>query len=188
MPERELELDPEHTALVVIDLQKGIVGMPAAPYDPASVVAKSAAIAEACRARGAFVVLVHVGPSADGRDGLHPVVDQPTPWPSPPPGWDEIVPELGPRDSDHVVRKRQRGAFYGTDLDLQLRRGGESRRSSSAASRPTSGWRARPATPTSVDTSRSSSRTRVRREWPRTMPSSSGRSSLASGVSARPTK
>ncbi len=124
MPEQSLELDPEHTALVVIDLQKGIVGMPAAPHDTAAVVAKAAVLADACRARGAFVVLVHVGPSADGRDGLRPLVDQPAPWPSPPPGWDEIVPELGPRDGDHVLRKRQWGAFYGTDLDLQLRRRG----------------------------------------------------------------
>ncbi len=122
MPERELELDAKHTALVVIDLQRGIVGMPAAPYDTASVVAKAAALAESCRARGAFVVLVHVGPSADVRDGLRPVVDQPAAWQIPPPGWDQIVPELGPRDGDHVVRKRQWGAFYGTDLDLQLRR------------------------------------------------------------------
>ena len=124
MPERELELEPEHIALVVIDLQKGIVGMPAAPHDTTSVVAKAAALAEACRAIGVFVVLVHVGPSADGRDGLRPVVDQPAAWQSPPPGWDEIVPELGPRHGDHVVRKRQWGAFYGTDLDLQLRRRG----------------------------------------------------------------
>ncbi len=124
MPEQELELDPEHLALVVIDLQKGIVGMPGAPYDTASVVDRAGALATACRARGALVVLVHVGPSADGRDALHPVVDQPAPRPSPPPGWDEIVPELGPRDGDHVVRKRQWGAFYGTDLDLQLRRRG----------------------------------------------------------------
>ncbi len=124
MPEQKLELDPEHLALVVIDLQKGIVGMPGAPYDTASVVARAGALATACRARGALVVLVHVGPSVDGRDALHPVVDQAAPWPSPPPGWDEIVPELGPRDGDHVVRKRQWGAFYGTDLDLQLRRRG----------------------------------------------------------------
>jgi nicotinamidase-related amidase len=122
MPERELELDPEHTALVVIDLQKGIVGTPAAPHDTASVVAKAAELAEACRARGAFVALVHVGPSADGRDGLRPIVDQPAPWQNPSPGWDEFVPELGPKDGDHIVRKRQWGAFYGTDLDLQLRR------------------------------------------------------------------
>ena len=32
--------------------------------------------------------------------------------------------ELGPQPGDHVVRKRQWGAFYGTDLDLQLRRRG----------------------------------------------------------------
>ena len=122
MPQTELVLDPEHTALVVIDLQRGIVGMPAAPHQASAVVARAAAVADACRSRGAFVVLVHVGPSADGRDALRPTVDEPAAWPSPPPGWDEIVPELGPRDGDHVVRKRQWGAFYGTDLDLQLRR------------------------------------------------------------------
>ena len=31
---------------------------------------------------------------------------------------------MGPRPGDHIVRKRQWGAFYGTDLDLQLRRRG----------------------------------------------------------------
>ena len=124
MPERALDLSPAHTALVVIDLQKGIVGVPTAPYDAASVVTKAAEVARACRACGAFVALVHVGPSADGRDGLRPVTDQQVSWPSPPPGWDEIVPELGPEPGDHVVRKRQWGAFYGTDLDLQLRRRG----------------------------------------------------------------
>lgn len=93
--------------------------MPAAPYDTTSVVAKAAVIADGCRSRGAFVVLVHVGPSADGRDGLRPVVDQPAAWQDPPPGWDETVPELGPRAGDHAVRKRRWGAFYGTDLDLQ---------------------------------------------------------------------
>ena len=39
-----------------------------------------------------------------------------------PPGWAEIVPELGPQPGDLVVTKRQWGAFYGTELDLQLRR------------------------------------------------------------------
>ncbi|MFF2405534.1 isochorismatase family protein [Streptomyces sp. NPDC058092] len=36
--------------------------------------------------------------------------------------WAEIIPELGPREGDIVVTKQQWGAFYGTDLDLQLRR------------------------------------------------------------------
>ena len=124
MPDGELALDPERTALVVIDLQRGIVGMPAAPHDAAAVVARATALAEACRTRSVFVVLVHVGPSPGGRDALRPVVDQPGPVLTLEPGWDEIVPELGPKEGDHIVRKRQWGAFYGTDLDLQLRRRG----------------------------------------------------------------
>lgn len=43
---------------------------------------------------------------------------------NPPPDFDHIVGELGPLPGDHVVRKRQWGAFYGTELDLQLRRRG----------------------------------------------------------------
>lgn len=34
------------------------------------------------------------------------------------------MPELGPREGDIVVTKEQWGAFYGTDLDLRLRRRG----------------------------------------------------------------
>ena len=123
MPE-ELHLDSKRLALVVIDLQKGIVGVPAAPHGSASVVANAVRLADACRSRGAYVVLVHVGPSPDGKDALHPATDPQPARPPPSPGWDEIVPELGPKPGDHVVRKRQWGAFYGTDLDLQLRRRG----------------------------------------------------------------
>jgi nicotinamidase-related amidase len=43
---------------------------------------------------------------------------------TPPPDWAEIVPEMGPKQGDFVITKRQWGAFYGTDLDLQLRRRG----------------------------------------------------------------
>jgi nicotinamidase-related amidase len=41
-----------------------------------------------------------------------------------PPDWSDFVPELGSHPSDIVILKRQWGAFYGTDLDLQLRRRG----------------------------------------------------------------
>ena len=41
-----------------------------------------------------------------------------------PPDWMELIPELDRQPSDLVVFKRQMGAFYGTDLDLQLRRRG----------------------------------------------------------------
>ncbi len=123
MPDSFL-LDPKRIALVVIDLQKGIVASPTQPHPTAQVVANAARIANACRARGAYVVLVHVGPSPDGKDALHPVTDPQPPRPPPTPGWDDFVPEVGPKPGDHVVRKRQWGAFYGTDLDLQLRRRG----------------------------------------------------------------
>ena len=121
----DLALTPAQTALVVIDLQRGIVGMPTVPHAASDVVAHTAALAAALRAASGTVVLVHVTRSADGKDGLHPQTDTP-PWQPGPRAadWAEIVAELGPEPSDLVIAKRQWGAFYGTDLDLQLRRRG----------------------------------------------------------------
>ena len=121
----DLELTPARTALVVIDLQRGTAAMPAAPHPASDVVTHAAAIADALRAAGGTVVLVRVTPSADGRDALRPRTDMPAQHPGPrPPDWAEIVPELGPEPGDLVITKRQWGAFYGTELDLQLRRRG----------------------------------------------------------------
>ncbi|MFE1185176.1 isochorismatase family protein [[Kitasatospora] papulosa] len=109
-------LDPR-TALVVVDLQKGIVALPTA-HPAEDVVANSAALADAFRAKGLPVLLVRVTGGAPGRtEGAarsgEPAAD-----------WADIVPELGPRDGDVVVTKRQWGAFHGTPLDLELRRRG----------------------------------------------------------------
>jgi len=118
----DLTLVPARTAMVVIDLQRGIV---AGSNGASDVVAHAAALADALRAAGGTVVLVHVTPSDDGRDALHPLTDTPPFQPRPlPENWAEIVPELGPRPGDLVITKRQWGAFYGTELDLQLRRRG----------------------------------------------------------------
>lgn len=120
-----LEINPQKTALVVIDLQRGIAGMATAPHAASDVIRRTAQIAERFREAGGFVVLVHVGPSPDGKDALRPVTDNaPMRSGNPPAGWDQLVPEMEPKEGDHVVRKRQWGAFYGTDLDLQLRRRG----------------------------------------------------------------
>ncbi|MFF1836231.1 isochorismatase family protein [Streptomyces sp. NPDC058231] len=109
-------LDPK-TALVVIDLQKGIVGLPTAhPAD--DIVAKSATLAEAFRAKGLPVVLVRVTGGAPGRVDGSPSSQKPAA------DWADIVAEVGWREGDIVVTKQQWGAFYGTDLDLQLRRNG----------------------------------------------------------------
>ena len=117
-------IDESKTALVVIDLQKGIVGMPTQPHDSASVVANAAKLAETFRAKNMPVFLVRVATSADGKDRLNPIVDGENPWArgQMPADWAEIVPELGPKDGDFLITKKQWGAFYGTELDLQLRR------------------------------------------------------------------
>lgn len=111
-------------ALVVIDLQKGIVTRDTKPHAAADVVRRSAQLADAFRKSKLPVVLVHVMYAPDRSDALKQPVDSPNPATQLPRDWSDIVPELGPREGDILIRKRQWGAFYGTDLDLQLRRRG----------------------------------------------------------------
>lgn len=117
-------LDPKQTALVLIDLQKGILGRQTAPHSASQVLARSVRLAERFRAAGSLVVLVHVSFSPDGGDRLTPPTDEPPPPATAPPGWEEISPDLGRDPKDIIITKRQWGAFYGTQLDLQLRRRG----------------------------------------------------------------
>jgi len=118
------QLDPSKTALVLIDLQRGIIAFPAEPRATAEVIANAVRLADSFRAAGAAVVLVHVAIGPDGGDRLRAQVDEPQPMRQLPTDFAEIVAELGPKEGDIVVTKRQWGAFYGTDLDLQLRRRG----------------------------------------------------------------
>lgn len=121
----ELNLDPRTTAIVVIDLQKGIVQMPGTPHSAQEVVANAVRILDAARAAGAQPVLVHVGFADDWRDALQMPVDEPMrATAGMPKDWTELLPELKQTASDLVVLKKQWGAFYGTGLDLQLRRRG----------------------------------------------------------------
>jgi nicotinamidase-related amidase len=119
-----LNLDAATTALVLIDLQQGILPYAKAPRDAAAVLANAAPLADAFRAAKAPVVLVKVGFSADGGDVLKTRVDAPNPPGMPPANWLEQPPELPSRPGDLHILKRQWGAFYGTELDLQLRRRG----------------------------------------------------------------
>lgn len=120
-----IALDSATTALIVIDLQRGIVARPSGPHSSADVVARSARLADRFRELGgAAVVLVNVAFAADKHDLLTPPVDSPNPPAQLPPDWSQLVPEIGPRDGDLLITKHQWGAFYGTELDLQLRRRG----------------------------------------------------------------
>ena len=117
--------DKSKTALVVIDLQKGIVGRQTAPYSADLVVKNAATLARACRKNNMPIFLVRVAMSADRKDALTPIADMTMPvMQNLPADWSEIVPELGPEKSDFIITKHQWGAFYGTELDLQLRRRG----------------------------------------------------------------
>ena len=120
-----LKLDPSRTAIVVIDLQQGIVQFPGSPHSTSSVVQNCVRLVAEARRVGARPVLVHVGGSPDGADRVHPQADEAMRMTTPmPPNWSDLIPELGPETGDIVILKRQWGAFYGTDLDLQLRRRG----------------------------------------------------------------
>jgi nicotinamidase-related amidase len=119
------KIDLTQTALVLIDLQKGIVGRPQlAPHSGAEVLANAAKLAARFREAKAPVVLVNVTFSPDGGDALKAEADAKMPRGPFPPDWAEFAPELDPQPGDLRITKRQWGAFYGTELDLQLRRRG----------------------------------------------------------------
>ncbi len=106
---------------MLIDLTKGITALPT--IDPVEAVINNAArLAVAFRARNLPVVLVRVAFSADGGDVLRSRVDTPPPAVRMGADFADLRQELAPAPTDIVITKRGWDAFYGTELDLQLRR------------------------------------------------------------------
>lgn len=106
-------LDP-NTALIVVDLQKGIVGAPFVhPIEP--VIERTGALLRAFRARGLPVVLVNVAGVAPGR------TERPRRHDALPEGWTDFIDELDRQPADIVVTKRTWGAFAHTVLDARLK-------------------------------------------------------------------
>lgn len=100
-------LDPQRTALVLVDLMDRIVALPLEPRKGTDVLAAAQELAAAFRSAGALVVLIRVErPSAAEQ----------------PPGSD-LVAGLR-REGDLEVVKRTIGGFQGTDLDARLRERG----------------------------------------------------------------
>jgi nicotinamidase-related amidase len=120
----ELKINTQRTALVVIDLQKGITAMQTEPYTSKVVIENTAKILKEARKNNMSVFLVHVTPSPDLKDALRPVSETSFQVSGYNPSWSEFVPELNIQPSDFLITKHQWGAFYGTELDLQLRRRG----------------------------------------------------------------
>ena len=109
-------LDPK-TALVVIDLQKGLAGHPTVhPFE--AIVANAAALAAEFRSRGLPVVLVNAAGGAPGR------TEQPRRAGAMSAEAIELLPELGQQPQDILVTKMTWGAFASTDLDARLKAAG----------------------------------------------------------------
>jgi nicotinamidase-related amidase len=107
-------LDPR-TALIVVDLQKGIVAY-AAAHSVDAVVQHASALAHTFRSHGLPVVLVNVAGAAPGRTEQAPRLAER------PPGWTDLAPELRQQPEDRTVTKRTWGAFTNTDLEEHLRK------------------------------------------------------------------
>lgn len=111
-------LDPG-TALIVIDLQKGVVdGHFIHPIG--EIVDRTQALIDVFRAKKLPVVLVNVAERAPGRTEQGPRGGL-----SFFEGWTDLLPHLNQQPGDIVVTKRSRGAFATTDLERRLKARGE---------------------------------------------------------------
>jgi len=113
-----LQLDAKKAALVVIDLQKGVLGSPIVPHTAPEILERASRLAKAMREKGGTVVYVRV----DFNDFLRLPVDQPPALPDGPlpAELSEVVPEAGMLPGDALVTKRHHGAFARTELETLL--------------------------------------------------------------------
>ena len=103
-----------NTALIVIDLQKGITGGDFV-HPIVNIIDRTRALIDVFRAKKLPVVLVNVVGRAPGRTEQGPRGSL-----SHSERWTDLLPELGQQPSDLVITKRSWGAFAATDLEHQL--------------------------------------------------------------------
>jgi nicotinamidase-related amidase len=116
-----LTLDPKTTALVLIDLQNGILSRDTKPYSTSEVVERSRKLADTFRAKNAPVVYVRVVMS----DFLSLPADEVMILPKDMPAhFSEIAESAGMQSGDLLISKRHWGAFAGTGLEHELRNRG----------------------------------------------------------------
>ena len=118
----KIKLDPETSALILIDLQHGIVALETSPHPASSVVAKAASLAATFRKHSSPVIYVRV----DLANMLQIPADRSHRDPkNPPPAIaSELVPASGVQPGDVVITKRHWSAFSGTDLEVMLKKSG----------------------------------------------------------------
>lgn len=119
------KLDLAKAALVVIDLQKGIMGTgELKPYSANEIIEKNNQLAESIENTAGLITLVNVDPTTMrflNKEGSGKA------YGNAPADFTEFVMPIAEDESAKnvlKVKKHNPGAFFGTDLDLQLRRRG----------------------------------------------------------------
>lgn len=115
---KTLDLDPATTALIVVDLQNGLLARPLTPHSSKTILDNTVTLAEAFTAHGGAVIRVMM----DFSDLPRQAVDAPSRMPAGLPAqFFELAPEIAAL-TGITLTKRQWGSFHGTELDLLLRR------------------------------------------------------------------
>jgi nicotinamidase-related amidase len=113
-----IALDPRTTALVLIDLQNGVLGRKLAPVTADELLERGKALARRFRDAGATVVLVNAKPPLAGPERQF---DEPSALPKVlPAGFADLAPGLA-EPGDILITKTTWGAFFRTDLDSELK-------------------------------------------------------------------
>ncbi|MBE5251584.1 MAG: isochorismatase family protein [Enterobacterales bacterium endosymbiont of Blomia tropicalis] len=106
-----------NTALLIIDLQQGIVALPVV-HKPQPVITLCAQLKDAFHAKGLPVVLVNVAGGAPGRN------EQARHSGELPADWATLVAEMTPQQEDITITKHSWGAFNNTPLHDELQKRG----------------------------------------------------------------
>ncbi len=119
-----LTLEKSTTALIIIDLQKGILDPEPVPFGREPIVRQAAALGHAFAQAGAVIALTVTDFAPGYADAPKGLAD--SPWELPKAGlpidFATLVPEIDALPAAIRVTKRQMSAFFGTELDVQLRR------------------------------------------------------------------
>jgi biuret amidohydrolase len=123
-------IDPQKTAMIVVDMQNDFVAPGAAIEVPAAraMVPKLAEALKVCRDSQIKVIYTAHVHRRDGSDmglfdDLHPPIANRDALVDGTPGVD-IYPDLRPASGEHVIKKHRYSGFFGTDLDMILREWG----------------------------------------------------------------
>ena len=121
-----LKLEQKTTSLIVIDLQEGILHPELVPFGPKQIVRQAAALGHAFEQAGSPIILTTTDFASGYVDAPRGLAD--SPWELPkgglPARFANLVPEIDALPAAVRLVKRQMSAFFGSELDLQLRRRG----------------------------------------------------------------